>query len=64
MGVKNVQELISAMKKAHKEKRFSNKVIRLVKDVEGKKPDSLKDCWRWIRGLLHDFVTIKKSFSD
>ena len=31
-----------------------------MKDVEGKKPESLKDCWRWIRGLLHDFANMKK----
>jgi hypothetical protein len=35
-----------------------------VKDVDGKKPESLKDCWRWVRGLLHDFVFLKRSFGD
>lgn len=35
-----------------------------MKDVEGNKPETLKDCWRWVRGLLHDFVNLKKSFND
>ena len=35
-----------------------------MKDVEGKRPDSLKECWRWVRGLLHDFVNLKKLFND
>jgi len=25
---------------------------RLVRDVEGRKPDSHKDCWKWVKGLL------------
>lgn len=35
-----------------------------MKDVEGKKPESLKDCWRWIRGLLHDFANMKKLMNE
>ena len=38
--------------------------MRLVKDVEGKKPQALKDCWRWVRGLLHDFVSLKKLLAE
>jgi hypothetical protein len=32
--------------------------------VEGLKPDSLKDCWRWIKGLLHDFIAAKESINE
>ena len=39
-------------------------MMKLVKDVEGKKPEHLKDCWRWIRGLLQDFINLKKSNTD
>ena len=39
-------------------------MVKLVREVEGRKPDTLKECWRWIRGLLHDFVASKKSLSE
>ena len=59
-GVNNYSDLLLTLKKMHKEKRFCHKIAKLVKDVEGRKPDSLKDCWRWVRGLLHDFVCLKR----
>jgi hypothetical protein len=56
--------LIQSSKRTVKERKFCNKVIKLVRDVEGKKPENLKDAWRWIRGLLHDFVGLKKLLGD
>jgi len=64
IGVSSIQELISTFRKIQKDRKFCSKVTRLVRDVEGKKPDSLKDCWRWIRGLLQDFINLKKMLSD
>lgn len=36
----------------------------MISDVDGRKPDSYKDCWRWIRTLIQDFVHLKKVSSD
>ncbi len=36
----------------------------MVRDVEGRKVDSLKEAWRWIRNLLHDFVKFKQQLSE
>ena len=36
----------------------------MVRDVEGRKPETLKESWRWIRGLLHDFVGTKKTINQ
>jgi hypothetical protein len=32
----------------------------MISDVDGRKPDSYKECWRWIRTLIQDFVHLKK----
>jgi len=33
----------------------------MAQDVEGaKRPLPLADCWRWIKGLLYDFINLKK----
>ena len=32
----------------------------MVKEVEGK-TQSLAECWRWLKGLLIDFIQLKKS---
>lgn len=40
--------------------QFCNKVFKLVKDIDGKKPDNFKDCWRWLRQMINDFVQLKK----
>lgn len=73
-------------KRAIREKRFIQKVQRMVKDVEcgDSNPNSklgefdklntqrlpstkeftgnpcIADCWRWIKGLLYDFINLKK----
>jgi hypothetical protein len=31
----------------------------MVKEVEGK-TQSLAECWRWLKGLLIDFMELKK----
>jgi hypothetical protein len=31
----------------------------MVKEVEGK-TQSLAECWRWLKGLLIDFIELKK----
>ena len=31
-----------------------------MKDIDGKKPDNFKDCWRWLRQMINDFVQLKK----
>lgn len=33
---------------------------KLVLEVEGKKPEGLKSCWIWVKGLLKDFINLKK----
>ena len=50
------------MKRLAKEHKFSVKVIKLVQDTEDMdpaSPPSLADCWRWIKGLLYDFLKMK-----
>ena len=42
----------------------SNGIFKMVSDVDGRKPDSYKECWRWIRTLIQDFVHLKKVSSD
>eukprot|EP00347_Sterkiella_histriomuscorum_P024479 403330971 len=64
LGCSTLQELSQFHKLAVKERKFCKKIQKLVKDVEGKKPEHLKECWRWIRGLLHDFINLKKSIAD
>ena len=37
----------------------------MVRDVEGNKEHvSLSECWRWIKGLLYDFISLKKEAQD
>jgi len=34
----------------------------MVKDVEGKQEEeqvSLAECWKWLKGLLYDFICLK-----
>ena len=51
------------LKRLTKEHKFSLKVIKLVKDTEDMDKSaqpSLADCWRWLKGLLYDFVKLQK----
>lgn len=64
LGCGSITELLNTFKKANKEKKFCHKILKLVKEVEGKKPDTYKECWRWVRGLLHDFINLKKLLGD
>jgi hypothetical protein len=39
----------------------------MIKDVEGKKKSealSLAHSWRWLKGLLFDFIKLKKDIED
>jgi len=48
------------MGRVNREKKFCLKVQKMVRDIENKKSNmSLADCWRWLKGLLHDFVQLK-----
>jgi hypothetical protein len=52
-------EISSIFRKINKDGRFCAKVIGMVKEVEGK-TQSLAECWRWLKGLLIDFIELKK----
>lgn len=82
MPLKDVKQAEDYVRKATREKRFVQKIQRMVKDVEcgdssaqnesdknitqkfgGSKNSnypSIADCWRWLKGLLHDFINLKK----
>ena len=64
MGCTSIAELISNAKRSSKEKKFCSRIFKMISDVDGRKPDSYKDCWRWIRTLIQDFVHLKKVSSD
>ncbi len=54
--------LTDICKRAIKEHKFYLKIQKLVIDTEDKPKNqqlSLADCWRWIKGLLQDFVALK-----
>lgn len=38
----------------------------MVRDVEGtsQKLPSIADCWKWQKGLLHDFMLVKKQVEN
>ena len=58
----SIEDLLKRLSKEHK---FSVKIIKLVRDTEDyeeSKSLSLADCWRWIKGLLYDFVRLKQNF--
>lgn len=44
--------------------QFCMKLWELVQEAEGRKPDSLKDLWRWIKGLLTDYLAAKNDASE
>jgi len=60
LHIYTIDDIPNSLKKIRKEKKFCQRITRLVKDVEGAKPENLKDAWRWIKGLLHDFVQAKE----
>jgi hypothetical protein len=86
LGVRliNNNQAFELVKRLNREKRFVQKIQRMVKDVEhgansssleedGKaktqqlrgslnpsSSPSIADCWRWVKGLLHDFISLKK----
>ena len=49
----------SVLRRLKKQQRFTQKIMRIVSDVEGKKTDSLTDCLRWVKGLLQDFILLR-----
>ena len=56
VSCQNLAELIQIVKRSNREKKFCSKVFKLVHDVEGKKIDSYKECWRWLRSVIQDFA--------
>ena len=38
--------------------------MKIVSDVEGKKVESLGDCLKWVKGLLKDFITLRRKVQD
>ena len=55
------QVIPSLFKQIIKESKFCNKLALMAQDVEGSKElPPLSDCWRWIKGLLYDFIQLKK----
>ena len=78
--IKSAQEFV---KKTQREKKFCQKIQKMVRDVEKGEEDnnsekgsksiqnfskdqkslpipSLADCWRWLKGLLYDFISLKR----
>ena len=48
-------------KQLKKQQKFSDKVVEMSMQVEGTKtPMHLSEVWRWIKGLLYDFMALKK----
>ena len=60
VGCQSLAELLAHVKKANKEKKFCHRVFKLIQDVDGRKPETFKDTWRWLRTLVQDFVHLKK----
>ena len=70
LKILDLQALNDFVRRTTREKKFCIKVQKMVKDVEcGSKIDglqgnlsqpSLADCWRWLKGLLFDFINMKK----
>lgn len=58
----DVKEVRDIFKKINKEKKFAQKVLGMVKEVEGK-THSIAECWKWQKGLLVDFISLKKENS-
>ena len=49
----------SILRRLKKQQRFTQKIIKIVSEVEGKKTDSLSECLRWVKGLLQDFIILR-----
>lgn len=60
----SIAELLQNVKRSYREKKFCLKIFKLVEDIEGRKPDSYKNCWRWIRQVINDFVQLKRVSLD
>lgn len=59
------KEIQHAFKKISTEAKFCNKVMMIAKDVEGQETaPTLADCWRWIKGLLCDFIALKNQLAQ
>ena len=39
-------------------------MAKMVADVEGRKAESLGDCLNWVRGLLKDFIALRKRIQE
>lgn len=51
----------SLLRKVEKQNKFVIKVDHLVKETEGTARElSLADIWRWIKGLLEDFLKVRE----
>ena len=57
--VNTTQEMKKLLIRVNKEKKFCLKVQKMVKDIESSEKVSLADCWRWLKGLVHDFIQQK-----
>ena len=56
LGLDKESDVEHGIKKLRKQSKLCNKLNRLITEVEGKKPDSLSNSLRWVKGLLHDFI--------
>ena len=56
------------LKRIEKEHKFCLKVEQLVRQTEGKLSRevtlSLADMWRWLKGLLDDFVNVRNELQS
>lgn len=52
------------LRRVEKQNKFVIKVDHLVKETEGTTRDlSLADMWRWIKGLLEDFLKVREELT-
>ena len=58
-GCSTIHEVFNNIKKSQLEKKFCNKVMKIVRDIQGRDM-TIKSGWRWIRGIIQDFAKVKQ----
>ena len=64
LGIEKEADIEHGIKKLRKQQKLCSRLNRLISEVEGKKPDSLGNSLRWVKGLLHDFIQQKDKINE
>ena len=64
LGIERESDIEHGIKKLRKQQKLCSRLNRLISEVEGKKPDSLGNSLRWVKGLLHDFIQQKEKINE